>query len=400
MHDSCMKGSAGRWGRPAGPRRIACAAMQELHEVDAERVARDAFGLEAAASALPGELDRNFRLDAADGRRLLLKLHRPDTELAVLDLQDAAMRQVAQSDPALTAPRLLGRARVDVGSEQREARLLTWLDGITWSDHGGRDGRLLRSVGALVARLDAALAGLQHPAGARPFGWHPLQSARHREALSWIPDEPTRALAEQTLGAYERLLPRLQALPRQLIHNDGHTDNVLVTSGRASAIVDFGDVVEAPRVSGLAVACAYASLETERPLRVVAEVTAGYHDVAPLAPAELELLFDLVRTRLAVSACMAARQSRADPGNEYLLVSQQAVPTALRQLTELNRHLAHFTLRDACGLEPSPTAFAVRSFLQRRDPEPAPVVDAPLASAVVLDWSTASTQVTRLAQAG
>src|SRR4051794_3380211 len=365
MHDSCMKGSAGRWGRPAGPRRIACAAMQELHEVDAERVARDAFGLEAAASALPGELDRNFRLDAADGRRLLLKLHRPDTELAVLDLQDAAMRQVAQSDPALTAPRLLGRARVDVGSEQREARLLTWLDGITWSDHGGRDGRLLRSVGALVARLDAALAGLQHPAGARPFGWHPLQSARHREALSWIQDEPTRALAEQTLGAYERLLPRLQALPRQLIHNDGHTDNVLVTSGRASAIVDFGDVVEAPRVSGLAVACAYAALETERPLRVIAEVTAGYHDVAPLAAAGgargaggragagacgapetgrprgstggapaaspaaapppaggRELLSARGRPGLGVPPCRAARQSRADPGNEYLLVSQ------------------------------------------------------------------------------
>src|SRR4051794_34709554 len=137
MHDSCMKGSAGRWGRPAGPRRIACAAMQELHEVDAERVARDAFGLEAAASALPGELDRNYRLDAADGRRLLLKLHRPDTDGAVLDLQDAALRHAGHRDPALPIPRLLGRASVDLGAERRQARLLTWLDGVAWSERGG-----------------------------------------------------------------------------------------------------------------------------------------------------------------------------------------------------------------------------------------------------------------------
>ena len=211
------------------------------------------------------------------------------------------------------------------------------------------------------------------------------------------PPGPWRRAA---LDDYERVLPRLRALPRQLIHNDGHTDNLLVDAGRAAAIVDFGDVVAAPRVCGLAVACAYAALETERPLRVVCEVTAGYHDVAPLEAVELELLFDLVRTRLAVSACMAARQSRADPDNEYLLVSQHAVPRALAQLAAENRHLAHFGLRDACGLEPSPTAFAVRSFLARRDPEPAPVVDAPLDTAVVLDWSTANAEVTRLARAG
>ena len=196
-----------------------------------------------------------------------------------------------------------------------------------------------------MARVDAALAGLDHPAGARTFGWHPLQAAAQRDALEWIPDGITRALASAALDDYQRLLPRLEALPRQLIHNDGHTDNVLVADGRAAAIVDFGDVVSAPRVCGLAVACAYAALETEQPLRVIGEVAAGYHDVAPLDAVELELLFDLVRTRLAVSACMAARQSRADPDNEYLQVSQHAVPRALAQLAAENRPL--FALRPA-----------------------------------------------------
>src|SRR3954454_12667870 len=72
-------------GRPSF---LTCGPMQPDWNLEAERVARDAFGLDASATPLPGELDRNYRLDAADGRRLLLKLHRPDTEPAVLDLQD------------------------------------------------------------------------------------------------------------------------------------------------------------------------------------------------------------------------------------------------------------------------------------------------------------------------
>ena len=164
-------------------------------QTEAERVAKDAFGLAAPATALPGELAATTGLDAEDGRRVLLKLHRPDTDTAVLDLQDAALRQAASNDPALPAPRLLGRARVDLDGERREARLLTWLDGDTWSDHGGRDPRLLQSVGALVARVDAALRGLDHPAGARPFGWHPLQAGPSATPSSGSRDGITRALA-------------------------------------------------------------------------------------------------------------------------------------------------------------------------------------------------------------
>src|SRR5262249_45392853 len=133
--------------------------MRQAAHLEAERVARDAFGLDASATPLPGELDRNYRLEAADGRVLLLKLHRPDTDVAVLDLQDAALRHAAARDPALPVPRLLGRARVDVDDGQREARLLTWLDGVSWSEHGGHEARLLQTIGAAVARLDTALRG-------------------------------------------------------------------------------------------------------------------------------------------------------------------------------------------------------------------------------------------------
>ena len=46
---------------------------------------------------------------------------------------------------------------------------------------------------------------------------------------------------------------------------------------------------------------------------LVGEVVAGYHGVAPLSEAELALLPDLVRTRLALSVVMAGWQHAKDP---------------------------------------------------------------------------------------
>ena len=65
-----------------------------------------------------------------------------------------------------------------------------------------------------------------------------------------------------------------------------------------------------------------------RARREVLPLVAGYHEVAPLGPDELALLPDLIRTRLAMSIAMAARQRADHPDNDYLLISQEAVAGA------------------------------------------------------------------------
>ena len=104
-------------------------------------------------------------------------------------------------------------------------------------------------------------------------------------------------------------------LPAQLIHNDANDGNVLVAASaespfelRVSSIVDFGDMVHAPRICDLAVACTYASLGKPDWLGAAAYVVAGYQAVAPLDERELELLFDLIRARLCLSVCLCAYQ--------------------------------------------------------------------------------------------
>jgi 4-aminobutyrate aminotransferase-like enzyme/Ser/Thr protein kinase RdoA (MazF antagonist) len=312
----------------------------------AERIARELYGLDATATPLPGELDLNFRLDA-DGSRYVLKLHRAGADL---QLEDAVLEHL-RDEPGV--PRLAGRT---TRSGDRVVRLLTWLDGRPWADAPGD----LAGLGRTVARIDRALARFEHPALHRPHRWD-LRNAPG--------------------------VPKLDHLPHQLIHNDANEHNVLVADdGTVAGLIDFGDVVHCPRVCGLAVAGAYAMSSPPAhpdPARAVVGVVRGYHEVAPLRPDELAVLFELMRARLELSVAMAAKQHADAPGNDYLLISQAGVQDVLAKLAGEDPDLAHFRFRDACGYEGSPNARRVRRLLALTEAHP--VMDGDFAHAPVLD---------------
>jgi hypothetical protein len=80
-----------------------------------------------------------------------------------------------------------------------------------------------------------------------------------------------------------------------------------------------------------------------------------------------------MRTRLAVSVCMAAWQHANDPENDYLLISQERVVALLERLRGEDPELAHFRFRDACGYEANPRARLVRQRLMANPPPTAAV---------------------------
>jgi 4-aminobutyrate aminotransferase-like enzyme/Ser/Thr protein kinase RdoA (MazF antagonist) len=335
---------------------------------DAERVARELCGLEGAATPLHGEEDANFRLRLADGTSRVLKFHSAGADLA---LQDAVLAHLEGE----AVPRVVASAALN----GRTVRVLSWLEGRLWADAPADFG----SLGRAVARVDRALAGFTHPEMRRPHRWNVLSApdaARSAELL----DDRRRALVEDVFARFAAL--DLDALPHQVIHNDANQHNVLVgEDGAVTGLIDFGDVVWSPRVAGLAVAVAYAMLGLSDPVREVVPVVRGYHEVAPLAPGELAVLYDLARTRLAMSVCLAARQHAATPDNDYLLVSQDDVVAALERLAGESPDLAHFRYRDACGYEAVPGARAVRQRLLRLKAASVLDVDVATEPAVVLD---------------
>jgi 4-aminobutyrate aminotransferase-like enzyme/Ser/Thr protein kinase RdoA (MazF antagonist) len=322
------------------------------------------FGVEGALSPLAGERDRNYRLTTPAGERYVLKLHHDDRDL---DLQDAALRHVGGRVPA---PRLVARKGL--------ARLLSWVGGRPWPEVEPTAERL-HALGRAVATVDAALRDFEHPEMKRPHRWN-------------VATAPEAAAIE------------LAQLPHQVIHNDANEHNVLV-DGEAIGLIDFGDIAWAPRVCGLAVACAYAGLGHADPLRAVLPLVRGYDEVTPLQPPELAVLFGLIRARLAMSVRIAAEQHAQAPENEYLLISQDAVAPALRALDATDPDLAHFRLRGAVGFEPVPHARAVRQYFESGRGGAVSVLDVDVATAPAITFDMTGEQVdadplARVAEAG
>ncbi|MEU4222754.1 aminotransferase class III-fold pyridoxal phosphate-dependent enzyme [Nonomuraea sp. NPDC026600] len=390
------------------------ASADELEH--AATLARDLFGLAGRLEPLPGEKDRNFRLSTADGDRYVLKLHAPGTDPAELDLQDAVLLHLAGqtvspspgttrgAGPAvspdarhmpggdrLPAPRVVlaldGRrsAAAAWADGPRTARVLTWMDGRPWAEVEPT-ARRLRGLGRHVAAVDHALRDFTHPGMRRELVWN-LTGAPALADLVPLLDGELRPLVTEVFDRYrDQVAPRVAALPHQVIHNDANELNILVDDGgEVAALIDFGDVAWNPRVCGLAVAGAYAMQGHADPLRAVLPLVSGYDEVSPLLPAELEVLYDLMRTRLAMSVCLSAYQHANDPANDYLLVSQGGVRRVLRRLAGTSPDLAHFRLRDAVGFAPNPLTRAVRQHFESGAARPVPLLSGAAPAVPVLD---------------
>ena len=119
--------------------------------------------------------------------------------------------------------------------------------------------------------------------------------------------------------------------------------NILVTNGRVTGILDFGDMVYSVLVADAAVAAAYALLDKPDPLAAIAAVIAGYHSTFALQQTEIAVLFDLVCMRLVMSVCHAAQQRQLAPDNTYLSISEDAAWAALERLAAIPPRFAHYT---------------------------------------------------------
>lgn len=362
----------------------------------ASRVAQDVYGIDATASPLPGEKDLNFRLHAKNGSIYVLKLHHPDADTAELDLLTAALLHVGAAAGAPRVPRMIRTSegemasRVEVAGGDRVVRLLSWIDGRPWAHCAPHGPKRLADLGRSVARLDRALVDFRHPAERRPLLWN-LTSAPAVAAFVELVEPGKQDSVREIFSRYETVVaPRLGCLPHQVIHNDANELNILIgEDGTVSGLIDFGDVAWSPRVGGLAVAAAYAMLSQDDPVRAIVPVVSGYDGEWPLRPEELEVLYDLIRLRLAMSVAMAAWQYANDPGNDYLLVSQRSVWRTLGLLTSESPDLAHFRFRDACGWDAVPAARHVRQFFESGRAQPSSVlpIDVSSAHATILDLS-------------
>ena len=137
------------------------------------------------------------------------------------------------------------------------------------------------------------------------------------------------------------------------------------TSGlrQVASVIDFGDMHETFTVSEVAIAAAYAILGKKEPLRAAAAVVAGYHGAFPLRELEISVLYALIGVRLAVSVVNSAQRATVKPDDSYVTITEAPAWEALARLAQIHPRFAHYTFREACGLQPVPKSGAVRKWL-------------------------------------
>lgn len=355
----------------------------KTHEELAATVAATVFGVHGSARRLDGESDLNYLIESGAGERHVLKLHHPATDLAVLDMQNQVLLHLASGlagaavpAPVETTPgtRVAHAVWVD---GLRPVRLLTWISGSPWTTADATPARL-EDLGARLGTLDRALADFTHAAeGRSDLLWRITAAKEVAAHVEEVRDE-IRDLVRPVFDRHvTEVEPALDALPHQVIHHDVNENNIILgPDGTVWGFIDFGDVARVPRITELAVACAYALQGFSDPADAIVPLVAGYHRTNPLQADELEVLVPLVQLRLATSITMSAHQFARSPGNEYLLISQAGVEAALASLAGTDADILRSRVRDPLGFEAVPAARTIRQYFESGRARPAPMIAA------------------------
>jgi len=361
---------------------------QPVTEAEAIRLARELYGLEATARALPGEYDDNFHLTtnervtssgpgSTEGLAFVLKVMHPARERSFIDLQCRALTHLAQRAPQLPLPRVTpnrsGELFTSIAAGDGSKRLvwlLTFLHGKVLAEVRPQTQELLGDLGRFLGEMDAALQSFGHPAAHRELKWDSSRAGWVKDHIKHIADSKRRALVEKFLALYEaEVVPVLPRLRCSVIYGDANDYNVLVSDAwpqprSVVGVIDFGDVHHGITVSEAAIAAAYGILGKEDPLPAAASIVAGYHGAFPLDELELSALYALIGARLAVSVTNSAQRKTVKPDDAYVTVSEKPAWEALERLEKIHPRFAYYTFRAACGLPAVPQSERINKWLE------------------------------------
>lgn len=312
-------------------------------DLDAASVAgivRAQFGLHGELIPLVSERDLNFELRSEDGGKCVVKVTNALEVPATTEFHTAVLEHLRPAT-AIRAPRVLsgldGQPLAEIASanELHRLRVVTWVQG-EQLEVLHIDTTLARRFGGALAELDLALQGLSHPGDTPVLLWDLQRVCELRELTDHVDDASLRAAVEAAIDDFERnVLPAMSSLRTQVIHGDANPENVLL-SDEGFGFIDFSDSIRAPLVFDVAIAASYLRTLGGDPLEIMAPFMAGFHERLPLATAEISLLFDLVRARLATTITLLHwRQAARAEKDAYRQKSQELESDASQFLAAL-----------------------------------------------------------------
>lgn len=339
-----------------------------------QKTIKDIYKKDLIFQELAGELDLNYKGTAKDGAQYVVKIMRKDCKPSLIDLQCAAIIHLEKVGNKISLPRVILTAKeqafttIAINGENRLLWMLSFCPGTLLADFRPHTDTLMYSFGESIAHITNGFVGFTHPHMKRRHHWELTEALMTQPYLSYI-DDSAKEQATKVFHHFERVVSsKLKELPHSVIHNDANDYNVLVQTDdqgqtKVSAIFDFGDMGYQPTVCELAVSLAYACMHKKDPLQVCLTFLKGYSSIRAITVEELEVLLDLIKTRLVVSIATSSYRQTLNPDDPYITISQAPAKQALDQLYTIDVNFASCAFRQACGYPVTDHVPAVMSYL-------------------------------------
>lgn len=283
-----------------------------------ERAVRDAlpaWSLPAAARVELLSLSENaiFLVSDADGRRLVLRVHRPGYHTAAEIRSELAWIAAIRAETTIATPAPLPAAdgepirRLRVGDDALPVVAFEYVGGA----EPARADKLpatFRALGAIAARLHQHARGWRRPAGFVRKTWDFARTLGERAVWGdWRAgpglDRSGTTLLERAVGTLRLRLERLGTEPDRfgLIHADLRLSNLLADGGRLT-VIDFDDCGFGWFAYDFAAAVSFFEDDPAVPALLAAWLD-GYRAIAPFArAAEAEIPAFIMLRRLLLLA--------------------------------------------------------------------------------------------------
>ena len=304
------------------------------------------YGIRGTVTRLSSERDETFKFVAEDGTNYILKIANPFEDAAVLSFQDGALLHLESVGSSVPVPRLIatedGRRSYDLrlpeGGSTRTVRLLSYLAGDQLSRLPPSVTRN-RNLGSVLAALGKGLESFEGRPPAGKLLWD-ISHTLDLDNLIQHVGAVRRKLVSDVLAEFARTVPGVRSsLKTQIIHNDFNLHNILVDPAEPleiAGIIDFGDMVFAPRVNDLAVALAY-HVSDDDWQGLMGAMLGGYCAETALEEAEIALLPVLIKARLALTIIIPEYRAASRPENrDYIMRNHGGALLGLQRLSAMS----------------------------------------------------------------
>lgn len=335
-----------------------------IHKDLAEKVLLRLYGIQGKALPLTGEVDFNFKITTSEGASYILKVSRPNISLSYLDYQQKILIHLESKSMPIETPKVfLDKQGEQISSFKDEknrvryVRLLSWISGRVWSQVHPHTADLRFGLGYLGGSITEALLDFDHLEAKRAFEWDIAQAFWVEEFFPLFNNKEQEVVIH-FLELFKSYGTGYKVLRKSVVHNDANDNNILVTdtidAPSVQSLIDFGDSIHTQVINDLAISCAYGIMQQKDPLEATFSIISGYHKAFPLKEEELYYLYGCIAIRLVISVTKSAINRKAEPENEYLLISEKSAWELLYKWRQTNAEFAHYSFRTVCGFPAHP----------------------------------------------